>query len=156
MARQSSPKDDGSDQCRSRRRHGRSETSRGRSTGWIGSSCWFNPSPRTRSRISTTTTGPSRSKRVLEGEVFIEVDGQARVCRSGEMGVVPAGAVHGFRGLGAPGLLEVFGEQHAGTVFLLADGGEIEVHRPGVPWDRPGPATDMAALASRLIPPSRP
>lgn len=102
MARQSSPKDDGSDQCRSRRRHGRSETSRGRSTGWIGSSCWFNPSPRTRSRISTATTGPSRSKRVLEGEVFIEVDGQARVCRTGEMGVVPAGAVHGFRGLGAP------------------------------------------------------
>jgi Cupin domain len=93
--------------------------------------------------------------RVLEGEVFIEVDGEARVCRTGEMGVVPAGAVHGFRGLGAPA---PGGLRRAAcrTVFLLADGGEIEVHRPGVPWDRPGPATDMAALASRLIPPSRP
>jgi quercetin dioxygenase-like cupin family protein len=94
--------------------------------------------------------------RVLEGEVFIEVDGEARICRPGEMGVVPAGATHGFHGLGAPGLLEVFGEQHAGTVFLLAGGDELEVHRPGVPWDRPGPATDMAALASRLVPPSWP
>jgi hypothetical protein len=58
--------------------------------------------------------------------------------------------------LGEPALLEVIGEQHAGTVFLLAGGGEVEVHRPGVPWDRPGSATDMAALASRLVAPERP
>jgi quercetin dioxygenase-like cupin family protein len=93
---------------------------------------------------------------VLQGEVLIEVGGEARVCREGEMGVVPAGAVHGFLGLGEPALLEVIGEQHAGTVFLLAGGGEVEVHRPGVPWDRPGSATDMAALASRLVAPERP
>lgn len=92
---------------------------------------------------------------VLEGEVLIEVDGDTRICRSGEMGIAPAGAVHGFLGLGSPARLEVFGEQNAGTVFLLADGEEIEVHRPGVPWDRPGPATDMSALAPRLVAPTR-
>jgi quercetin dioxygenase-like cupin family protein len=93
---------------------------------------------------------------VMRGEVLIEVDGEARVCRMGEMGIVPAGAVHGFLGLGAPAILEVFGEQRAGTVFLLAGGDEVEVHRPGVPWDRPGPTTDLAALAPLLVAPARP
>jgi quercetin dioxygenase-like cupin family protein len=93
---------------------------------------------------------------VLEGEVLIEVDSEGRVCRAGEMGIAPAGSVHGFLGLGAPALLEVFGEQQCGTVFLLAGGEEVEVHRPGVPWDRPGPATDMATLAARLVAPRAP
>jgi quercetin dioxygenase-like cupin family protein len=93
---------------------------------------------------------------VLEGEVLIEVDGEARVCRAGEMGVAPAGTAHGFLGLGRPALLEVFGEQHAGTVYLLRDGDEVEVHRPGVPWDRPGPPTNMASLVSRALSPRRP
>jgi quercetin dioxygenase-like cupin family protein len=93
---------------------------------------------------------------VLRGEVLIEVDGDARVCRPGEIGVVPAGTTHGFLGLGEPALFEVFGEQQRGTVFLLSGGGEVEVHRPGVPWDRHGPATDMSALAPRLLPPRRP
>ena len=78
---------------------------------------------------------------VLRGEVLIEVDGDARVCVPGEMGVIPAGTPHGFLGLGAPAPLEVVGE--------------IEVHRPGVPWDRPGPATDMSALGPRLLAPRR-
>jgi quercetin dioxygenase-like cupin family protein len=90
---------------------------------------------------------------VLEGEVLIEVDGESRVCGPGVMGIAPAGSPHGFLGLGAPALLEVFGEQEAGTVFLLADGGEREVHRPGVPWDRPGPPTDMTGLEARLVAP---
>jgi quercetin dioxygenase-like cupin family protein len=93
---------------------------------------------------------------VLEGDVLIEVDGEAKVCHVGELGIAPAGAVHGFLGLGAPALLEVFGEQQCGTIFLLADGEEIEVHRPGVPWDRPGSATDMSTLAPRLLAPRRP
>jgi quercetin dioxygenase-like cupin family protein len=93
---------------------------------------------------------------VLQGEVLIEVDGDARVCQPGEMGLVPAGTSHGFLGLGAPALLEVFGEQRRGTVFLLDDGDEVEVHRPGVPWDRPGPPTDMSALTPRLLAPRRP
>jgi quercetin dioxygenase-like cupin family protein len=93
---------------------------------------------------------------VLQGQVLIEVDGQSMVCRPGEMGIAPAGSPHGFRGLGAPALLEVFGEQGRGTVFLLADDEEIEVHRPGVPWDRPGPSTDMAALAPRMLAPRQP
>jgi quercetin dioxygenase-like cupin family protein len=92
---------------------------------------------------------------VVQGEVLIEVDGEAKICRAGELGIAPAGSVHGFLGLGAPALLEVFGEQHSGTVFLLAGGEEVEVHRPGVPWDRPGPATDMAALTPRLLAPRR-
>ena len=93
---------------------------------------------------------------VLQGEVLIEVEGDARICQAGEMGIAPAGAVHGFLGLGTPALLEVFGEQHSGTVFLLTGGEEVEVHRPGVPWDRLGPATDMSALAPHLIAPRRP
>jgi quercetin dioxygenase-like cupin family protein len=93
---------------------------------------------------------------VLAGEVLIEVAGEAKICRAGELGIAPAGTVHGFLGLGAPATLEVFGEQQSGTVFLLAGGEEIEVHRPGVPWDRPGPASDMSALAPRLLAPRRP
>jgi quercetin dioxygenase-like cupin family protein len=93
---------------------------------------------------------------VVQGEVLIEVDGQSMVCRPGEMGVAPAGSAHGFLGLGAPALLEVLGEQGSGTVFLLADDEEIEVHRPGVAWDRPGPPTDMATLAPRLLAPRMP
>jgi quercetin dioxygenase-like cupin family protein len=93
---------------------------------------------------------------VVEGEVLIEVNGEAKVCRAGELGIAPAGTVHGFLGLGAPALLEVFGEQQSGTVFLLDGGEEIEVHRPGVPWDRPGPATDMSTIAPRLVAPRRP
>jgi mannose-6-phosphate isomerase-like protein (cupin superfamily) len=90
---------------------------------------------------------------VLQGEVLIEVDGESMVCRPGEMGIAPAGSAHGFRGLGAPALLEVIGEQGRGTVFLLVDDEEIEVHRPGVPWDRPGRPTDMAALEPRMLAP---
>lgn len=93
---------------------------------------------------------------VLHGEVLIEADGQSMVCRPGEMGIAPAGSPHGFRGLGAPALLEVFGEQGRGTVFVLANDEEIEVHRPGVPWDRPGPPTDMATLAPRMLAPRQP
>ena len=93
---------------------------------------------------------------VLDGDVLIEVNGEAKVCHAGELGIAPAGAVHGFLGLGAPALLEVFGEQQSGTIFLLAGGEEVEVHRPGVPWDRPGHATDMSVLASRLLAPRRP
>jgi quercetin dioxygenase-like cupin family protein len=93
---------------------------------------------------------------VLEGRVLIEVDGESRVCGPGEMGIAPVGTAHGFLGLGAPALLEVFGEQSCGTVFLLDGGEEIEVHRPGVPWDRPGPATEMSEIESRLIAPRKP
>jgi quercetin dioxygenase-like cupin family protein len=92
---------------------------------------------------------------VLEGEVLIEVDGDTRICQAGEMGIAPAGVVHGFLGLGSPALLEVFGEQNSGTVFILTNGEEVEVHRPGVPWDRAGPATDMSALTPRLVAPRR-
>jgi quercetin dioxygenase-like cupin family protein len=93
---------------------------------------------------------------VLQGELLIEVDGESRVCRPGDMGIAPAGSAHGFRGIGVPALLEVTGEQARGTVFLLTEGEEIEVHRPRVPWDRPGPPTDMAVLASRMLPPRHP
>jgi quercetin dioxygenase-like cupin family protein len=93
---------------------------------------------------------------VLEGEALIEVDGEGRVCRAGEMGVAPAGVAHGFLGLGAPALLEVFGEQECGTEFLLKDGGAVEVHRPGVPWDRPGTLTDMGEIGVRALAPQPP
>jgi quercetin dioxygenase-like cupin family protein len=91
---------------------------------------------------------------VLEGEVLIDVAGEVRICRRGEMGVAPAGAEHGFRGLGAPALLEVFGEQGCGTVFLQDGSEDVEVHRPGVPWDRPGRPTDMKSVNERARGPS--
>ena len=90
---------------------------------------------------------------VLQGEVLVEVEGESRICRPGGMAIAPAGSMHGFRGIGVSALLEVIGEQARGTVFPLADCDEIEVHRPGVPWDRAGPPTDVAALASRLLSP---
>jgi quercetin dioxygenase-like cupin family protein len=93
---------------------------------------------------------------VLEGEVLIEVDGDGRICHAGELGIAPAGAVHGFLGLEEPALLEVFGEQACGTEFLLSGGESLEVHRPGVPWDRPGPPTDMSVIEARGFVPRRP
>lgn len=92
---------------------------------------------------------------VLEGEVLMEVAGEARICRKEEMGVAPAGAAHGFRGLGASALLEVLGEQSCGTMFLQAGAEDVEVHRPGVPWDRPGPPTDMERINERALAPRR-
>jgi quercetin dioxygenase-like cupin family protein len=94
--------------------------------------------------------------RVLEGEVFMEIAGEARICRAGEMGIAPAGAAHGFRGVGAPALLEVLGEQACGTVFLLEGGESVEVHRPEVPWDRPGEPTDIDAVYARALVPREP
>jgi quercetin dioxygenase-like cupin family protein len=93
---------------------------------------------------------------VLEGEVLIEVDGEQEVCRAGEMGVAPAGAPHGFLGLGTPALLEVLGEQECGTEFLLRENETVEVHRPGVPWDRPGPPTEMEPIIARALAPQAP
>ena len=68
---------------------------------------------------------------VLEGEVLIEVEGKRRICGAGEMGVAPAGAAHGFLGQGVPALLEVYGEQECGTVYLLSGGGAVEPRQPG-------------------------
>jgi hypothetical protein len=69
------------------------------------------------------------------------------------MGLAPAGAAHGFRGLGTPALLEVFGEQGCGTKFLQDGSDDVEVHRAGVPWDRLGPPTDMRRIEERGRPP---
>jgi quercetin dioxygenase-like cupin family protein len=91
--------------------------------------------------------------RVLQGDVLMEVGDDAMVCGPGEIAIVPAGRAHGFRGLEVPALLEVFGEQRCGTFFPLAGDDEVEVHRPEVPWDRPGPPTDMAALVPRMLAP---
>jgi quercetin dioxygenase-like cupin family protein len=91
---------------------------------------------------------------VVEGEVLIEVDGHARVCRAGDVAVAPTGAAHGFCGLGAPALLEVVGEQRCGTEFLLRGGMAVEVHRPGVPWDRPGPVSELDEISALLLAPS--
>jgi quercetin dioxygenase-like cupin family protein len=91
----------------------------------------------------------------IEGEVLVEIDGEAKVCRAGELGIVPAGTAHGFLGLGAPALLEVFGSSSLAPSSSSPAGREVELHRPGVPWDRPGPATDMSTLAPRLLAPRR-
>jgi quercetin dioxygenase-like cupin family protein len=62
---------------------------------------------------------------VLRGELLIEVEGESQVCSTGEMGIAPAGSLHGFRGIGVSALLEVTGEQGRGTVFPLANGEDI-------------------------------
>jgi quercetin dioxygenase-like cupin family protein len=93
---------------------------------------------------------------VLEGEVLVEVASESRICRHGDVAVAPARAAHGFRGVGVRALLEVFGEQRCGTEFLLRDGSAVEVHRPGVPWDRPGAWSDMDAIAAQALEPQLP
>jgi mannose-6-phosphate isomerase-like protein (cupin superfamily) len=95
--------------------------------------------------------------RVLRGEVLMRVGNEVRRCAVGDTAVVPRGVAHGFAGTGAPALMEVIGEQSCGTAFATRtseSGVEwVEVHRPDVAWDRPGPPTDLAVLAPRLIPP---
>jgi mannose-6-phosphate isomerase-like protein (cupin superfamily) len=98
--------------------------------------------------------------RVISGEVLMRVGTEVRRCAVGDTAVVPPGVAHGFAGTGAPALLEVIGEQRCGTAFAMrtdeSDVEWIEVYRPNVAWDRPGPPTDLAELAPRLIPPAGP
>ena len=72
---------------------------------------------------------------------------------------VPAGVSHGFAATGAPALLEAIGEQGCGTSFAVRrpDGtlDWVEVHRPELPWDRPGEPTDIDALNERAVTPGR-
>jgi quercetin dioxygenase-like cupin family protein len=95
--------------------------------------------------------------RVIRGEVLLRVGTEIRRCAVGDTAVVPPGVAHGFAGTGAPALLEVIGERCCGTAFAMKTSESnvewVEVHRPNVLWDRPGPPTDLARLAPRLIPP---
>ena len=95
--------------------------------------------------------------RLLSGELNVELAGETRTCAPSDIVVVPAGESHGFAATGAPALLEVIGEQGCGTSFAVRDDEGavewVEVHRPELPWDRPGEATDIDALNERAVAP---
>lgn len=101
--------------------------------------------------------GGDQILRLLSGELLVEVGGETRICVASDIAVVPAGVSHGFSARGAPALLEVIGEQGCGTAFAARrDDGTVEwveVHRPELPWDRPGEPTDIEALDRRAVAP---
>jgi quercetin dioxygenase-like cupin family protein len=101
--------------------------------------------------------GGDQVLRVVSGALLVQIGDETRHCVAGEIAVVPAGETHGFRGTGAPALLEVIGQQGCGTTFAVRgeDGAVewVEVHRPEWAWDRPGEPTDFEALCERAISP---
>ena len=81
--------------------------------------------------------------RVLSGEAVVQVGDEQRRCGPGDVVVIPADVVHGFRTLGEVEM-EVVAELDAGQVFpvVAADGGTelVEVYRADMPWSRRPPA----------------
>jgi quercetin dioxygenase-like cupin family protein len=77
--------------------------------------------------------------RVLEGELLVRIGEERRTCGAGDVAVVPAETLHGFRAL-SDTTLEVIAEYDIGTVFPVRDEvGErrlVEVFRPDMPWGR--------------------
>jgi quercetin dioxygenase-like cupin family protein len=102
--------------------------------------------------------GGDQILRLVSGELLVQIGDETRTCVAGETAVVPAGQPHGFMGTGEPALLEVIGEQACGTAFAVrGDDGTVEwveVHRPDLPWDRPGEPTDIDALNERAVAPA--
>lgn len=79
--------------------------------------------------------------RVVSGEIVVRVGDERRTCRAGDLAVVPADTVHGFRVV-ETAVLEVFAEQRMGTYFPVPEPGGgvrlVEIHTPS-PWNNPPP-----------------
>jgi quercetin dioxygenase-like cupin family protein len=108
------------------------------------------------------THGGDELIRVVSGRLQARVGDRRFHCGPGEMLVVPPGVEHGFVVV-AEAVVEVVAEQDMGSTYAVVepDGTvrEVEVHRAGVPWDRPaGPGrsatseAEMAAIAERVRP----
>jgi mannose-6-phosphate isomerase-like protein (cupin superfamily) len=108
------------------------------------------------------THGGDELIRVLSGRLRMRVGERRYACGPGDVVVVPPGIEHGFV-VEDEAVVEVVAEQDMGSTYAVVeqDGSvrEIEVHRPGVPWDRPPApgaaptsAEQMAAITERVRP----
>jgi mannose-6-phosphate isomerase-like protein (cupin superfamily) len=79
--------------------------------------------------------------RIISGEVIMRVDDERRICRAGDIVVVPPDTLHGFRVV-ADVIMEVIAEQDIGTFWPVrqADGTTrlVQIHTPS-PWNPPPP-----------------
>jgi quercetin dioxygenase-like cupin family protein len=80
--------------------------------------------------------------RILTGEVDVQVGSTVRRCEPGDVIIIPADTLHGFRTRSAV-TMEVVAEQNAGQIFPITDErGErrlIEIYRQDMPWSRQPP-----------------
>jgi quercetin dioxygenase-like cupin family protein len=80
--------------------------------------------------------------RILDGELLVRLGDQRRMCRAGDVVVVPPDVLHGFRASTAT-TLEVVAEYDIGTIFpVRGEDGErrfVEVFRQDMPWGRRPP-----------------
>jgi mannose-6-phosphate isomerase-like protein (cupin superfamily) len=80
--------------------------------------------------------------RIVSGEIVVRVGDDRRVCRAGDVVVVPPDTLHGFRAT-TETVMEVVAEQSIGTFFPVRspDGTRelVETFRPELPWNRPPP-----------------
>lgn len=100
---------------------------------------------------------------MLEGELDVRVGDSSRRCAAGDVVIVPADTVHGFRTI-TEVRLEVVPGAGAGQLFpVRADDGTVElveVYRPDMPWGRRPPAgfswtsdARMRELLARVVAP---
>jgi mannose-6-phosphate isomerase-like protein (cupin superfamily) len=79
---------------------------------------------------------------VVSGQIAVRVGDERRTCGPGDLVVIPANTVHGFRVV-RTAVLEVIAQQRMGTYFPVpqADGSVqlVEIHTPS-PWNNPPPA----------------
>jgi hypothetical protein len=98
--------------------------------------------------LADTSRGPVHAHRgdevlrILSGEIIVRVGDERRLCRAGDVAVVPPNVLHGFQVV-QDTLMEVVSEYDIGTLFPVrqADGSRrlVEVYRADLPWCAPPP-----------------
>jgi mannose-6-phosphate isomerase-like protein (cupin superfamily) len=96
--------------------------------------------------------------RIVSGEVVMRVGDERRVCRAGDIAVVPPDTLHGFRVI-SDTIMEVIAEQDIGTFWPVRqpDGTRrlVQVHTSS-PWNPPPPGgvytseEELQALLSQI------
>ena len=80
--------------------------------------------------------------RVLEGELLVGVGDERRLCRPGDLAIVPRRVLHGFQVV-QDAVVEIVAEHDMGTLFPVRqpDGSRhlVEVYRRDLPWSAPPP-----------------
>jgi hypothetical protein len=109
--------------------------------------------------LATESAGPVHAHagdeviRVLDGELVVRVGEERRTCRAGDVAAIPPLVLHGFQVV-RDTVVEVIAEHDMGTLFPVRqpDGSHrlVEVHRPDLPWSRPGRHTTDEELAAIL------
>jgi quercetin dioxygenase-like cupin family protein len=98
-------------------------------------------------RLPQGDTGPIHAHegdevlRVVSGQILVRSGDEERLCRSGDLVVVPPGVLHGFRVVEET-VLEVVAEYDIGTLYPIRTSAGVElveVFRPDMPWGRRPP-----------------